>query len=202
LFGIVVNAVSIGHFTSFGSPQNGHVTPCGVSFALLNGPETVKVFLHFVQVMIFSMGAHHLAFALAFDLGLGIARKHPLLFSPASPCSLLCDFTSPLRADLLKPSGSCFFGAEPSHRSSVGVLSLLHAWHSSMLIRVRTVRKTLFRPAMNCGTEACQGIKQWPPSRAVRVVPASSWESEALRNHAVVDQPPAFVLNDTTHGIV
>jgi hypothetical protein len=61
-FGIVVNPVSIGHFTSLGSPQNGHVTPCGVSFALLNGPETVNVFLHFVQVMIFSMICSFAAF--------------------------------------------------------------------------------------------------------------------------------------------
>ena len=55
LFGIVVNPVSIGHFTSLASPQNGHLAPCGVSLALLNGPETVNVFLHFVQVMIFSI---------------------------------------------------------------------------------------------------------------------------------------------------
>jgi hypothetical protein len=55
--GIVVNPVSIGHLMSLGSPQNGHVTPCGVPFALLNGPETVNVFLHFVQVMIFSICA-------------------------------------------------------------------------------------------------------------------------------------------------
>ena len=50
-----MNPVSIGHFTSLGSPQNGHVTPCGTSFARLNGPETVNVFLHFVQVIIFSI---------------------------------------------------------------------------------------------------------------------------------------------------
>jgi hypothetical protein len=56
-FGIVVNPVSIGHFTSLGSPQNGHVTRCGTSFARLNGPETVNVFLHDVQVMIFSIYA-------------------------------------------------------------------------------------------------------------------------------------------------
>ena len=61
-FGIVVNPASIGHFTSLGSPQNGHVTPCGVSFALLNAPETVNVFLHFVQVMIFSMTISAVAF--------------------------------------------------------------------------------------------------------------------------------------------
>src|ERR1700739_1128592 len=54
-FGMVVNPVSIGHFTSLSSPQNGHVTPCATSFALLYGPDTVKVFLHFVQVMIFSI---------------------------------------------------------------------------------------------------------------------------------------------------
>jgi hypothetical protein len=54
-FGIVVNPVSIGHFTTLGSPQNGHVTPCGTSFALLYDPETVNVFLHFMQVMIFSI---------------------------------------------------------------------------------------------------------------------------------------------------
>jgi len=56
-FGIVVNPASIGHFTSLASLQNGQVTPCGVPFALLNGPETVNVFLHFVQVMIFSICA-------------------------------------------------------------------------------------------------------------------------------------------------
>jgi hypothetical protein len=50
-----VNPVSIGHFMSLGSPQNGHVTGWGTSFALLYGPETVNVFLHFVQVMIFSI---------------------------------------------------------------------------------------------------------------------------------------------------
>ena len=55
--GIVVNPVPIGHFTSLASLQNGHVTPCGASFALLNGPETVNVFLHDVQVMIFSIYA-------------------------------------------------------------------------------------------------------------------------------------------------
>jgi hypothetical protein len=54
-FGMVVNPVSIGHFTSLSSSQNGHVTPCGASFALLYGPETVNVFLHFMQVMIFSI---------------------------------------------------------------------------------------------------------------------------------------------------
>jgi len=52
---MVVNPVSIGHFSSFSSPQNGHVTPCDASFALLYGPETVNVFLHFMQVMIFSI---------------------------------------------------------------------------------------------------------------------------------------------------
>jgi hypothetical protein len=54
LFGIVVNPVSIGHFTSLVATQNGHVTLCGTSFALLYGPETVNVFLHCMQVMIFS----------------------------------------------------------------------------------------------------------------------------------------------------
>jgi hypothetical protein len=54
-FGTVVSPVSIGHFTSLGSPQNGHATPWGISFALLYGPETVNVFLHLVQVMIFSI---------------------------------------------------------------------------------------------------------------------------------------------------
>ena len=37
------------------SPQNGHVTPRGTSFAVLCGPDTVKVFLHFAQVVIFSI---------------------------------------------------------------------------------------------------------------------------------------------------
>jgi hypothetical protein len=49
-----VNPVSIGHFTSLVATQNGHVILCGTSFALLYGPETVNVFLHFMQVMIFS----------------------------------------------------------------------------------------------------------------------------------------------------
>ena len=53
-FGIVVNPVSAGHLTSLLPPQNGHVTPCGISFARLYGPDTVKVFRHLVQVMIFS----------------------------------------------------------------------------------------------------------------------------------------------------
>jgi hypothetical protein len=53
----------IGHFTSLGSPQNGHVTPCGTSFALLYAPDTVKVFLQDldVQVMIFSYAPHNVA---------------------------------------------------------------------------------------------------------------------------------------------
>jgi hypothetical protein len=46
--------VSIGHFTSLVATQNRHVTLCGTSFALLYGPETVNVFLHFMQVIIFS----------------------------------------------------------------------------------------------------------------------------------------------------
>jgi hypothetical protein len=53
--GIVVNPASIGHTTSLDSPQNGHVTPCGTSFVLLCGPETLNVFWHFVQVTIFSI---------------------------------------------------------------------------------------------------------------------------------------------------
>ena len=58
-FGMVVNPTSIGHFTSPVSPQNGHVTSCETSVALLNGPETVKVFRHFVHVMIFSISSRH-----------------------------------------------------------------------------------------------------------------------------------------------
>ena len=54
--GMVVNhPVSIGHITSLDSPQNGHVTPCGTSFILLCGPETLNVFWHPVQVTIFSI---------------------------------------------------------------------------------------------------------------------------------------------------
>jgi hypothetical protein len=49
-----VNPVSMGHITSSDSPQNGHTTACGTSFILLCGPETLNVFLHFVQVTIFS----------------------------------------------------------------------------------------------------------------------------------------------------
>ncbi len=57
--GVVVNPVSSGHITSLDSPQNGHVTPCGTSFILLYGPETLNVFWHFVQVTIFSIHASH-----------------------------------------------------------------------------------------------------------------------------------------------
>jgi hypothetical protein len=60
-FGIVVSLVSIGHFTSLRSSQKGHVTACGTSRALLYGPETVNVFLHLVQVMIFSIAASNSA---------------------------------------------------------------------------------------------------------------------------------------------
>jgi hypothetical protein len=79
-FGIVVNPVSIGHFTSLGSPQNGHVTPCGVSFELLNGPETVNVFLHFVQVMIFSIRTSILSSA-----GRASRSLHNLRRGPKAP---------------------------------------------------------------------------------------------------------------------
>jgi len=54
-FGIVVNPLSLGHLTSLAPPQNGHVKRCGTSSARLNGPETVNVFLHFMQVRIFSI---------------------------------------------------------------------------------------------------------------------------------------------------
>lgn len=50
-----MSVVSIGHITSFDPPQNGHVTPCGISFNLACGPETLNVFWHFVQVTIFSI---------------------------------------------------------------------------------------------------------------------------------------------------
>jgi len=60
-FGIVVSLVSIGHVTSLRSSQKGHVTACGTSRALLYGPETVNVFLHLVQVMIFSIAARNSA---------------------------------------------------------------------------------------------------------------------------------------------
>jgi hypothetical protein len=55
--GIVVKPVSIGHITSLCSPQNGQVTPCATCFITLYGPETLNVFLHVVQVMIFSITA-------------------------------------------------------------------------------------------------------------------------------------------------
>jgi hypothetical protein len=47
--------VSIGHIISLDSLQNGQVKPCGTSFTLLYGPETLNVFWHLVQVTIFSI---------------------------------------------------------------------------------------------------------------------------------------------------
>lgn len=60
-------------------------------------------------------------------LCLCITRKLSLLLRPARLSGFSCDFPSPLRADLPKACCRSFFRAEPSHGSSMGVFSLLHA---------------------------------------------------------------------------
>ena len=44
-----------GHITSLECSQKGHVIPCGTFCVALYGPESLKVFLHFLQVTIFSI---------------------------------------------------------------------------------------------------------------------------------------------------